>query len=76
MIIDNFSNSEPAAVEAAAHYARTGNTAFAGYVVEEVKLLAAHLVVFRQTVVGGIHALAHCFIIAGHESVANGKFTR
>ena len=52
-----------AAAEAATHDARAGDATLLGYVIEVVKLLAAHLVKFRHAFVGLVHAVAYSVIV-------------
>ena len=64
-----------AAAEAAAHDARTGNTALFGNVVKEVELFAADLVVLRQAFVGLIHQFTDLLVVAFVQGVADSQHT-
>ena len=60
-----------AATEAAAHDARACDLVVAGYLVEEVQLLAADLIVLRQSFVRGVHQLADTLVVAFSEGFAD-----
>ena len=64
-----------ATTETAAHDTRTDDTAFLGHIVEEVELLAAHLIVLRKAMVSLVHATAYGIVVAGHKCVAHGEDT-
>ena len=64
-----------AAAEAATHDARAGDATLLGYVIEVVKLLTAHLVKFRHTFVGLVHAVAYSVIVTLLESIAHIEHT-
>ena len=62
-----------AAAEATAHYARAGDAVFAGYVVEEVELLAAHLIVLGEATVCLVHLFTHGLVVTLQQGVADGQ---
>lgn len=64
-----------AATEAAAHDTTACYTILFGNIIEEIQLFARYLIVLTQAFMCLVHLLAHRFIVAGFQCVANGQHT-
>ena len=63
-----------AATEATTHDTATSNAVFLGNVVQEVKLLAAYLILLAQTIVSLVHLLTYSLVVTLLKSIADCQY--